>query len=125
MKVRLKTGQFVTLTPEVVYLNMGIEEPEKLLKWKNELTNESIALKRKEQFELQKDKKPEKEENENNEEAILKQLKNLQKEIQKIRQERNMQGEEFIKNSSESRGGVLKRIFKGKAKEDEDGDNAT
>lgn len=45
MKVRLKTGEFVTLTPELFFVCQGVEEPEKLKKWKKEYTRELVKIK--------------------------------------------------------------------------------
>ena len=88
MKVRLKSGQRITLTPDVFVAAMGVEEPEKILKWKKEYMRENVAKRQEEMDKLRKEKTPTGETEEQREARILKQLQAQSKELNITRQEK-------------------------------------
>lgn len=117
MKVRLKTGQRITLTPEVFVAAMGVEEPEKIMKWKREYTRENIEKRHAEMQKLRDVKTPTGETEAEREARILKELqsKSAQLNIQRQKRYENELGEigidEKTGSSAGGEGGFINKVF--------------
>ncbi|MBU1778013.1 MAG: hypothetical protein KJ899_15415 [Gammaproteobacteria bacterium] len=118
MKVRLKTGQRITLTPEVMMDCMGQEEPEKLMKWKKEYQRETVQLRHEEMMRRKNTVGEDKVKTEEEQEKeVLKQLKERSNRLNTIKRERY--GNEIENLQAGERGGkkdsgILGKIFSGK-----------
>lgn len=81
MTVRLKSGQFVTLSPEVILESIGRETPDKVERWKKELAEEGMqALRAKEALKNSSEAaRKAVEDKDKHDEIILKQLREERK----------------------------------------------
>ncbi len=117
MKVRLKSGQRITLTPEVFVAAMGVEEPEKILKWKKEYTKENIEKRHEEMRKLKDVKTPTGETESQMEARILKELqaKSARHNIQRQQRYSNELGEigigEKVSPPAGGEGGFVSKMF--------------